>query len=291
MLKQKLKLVSNAENIFNFSQSTIDSYLIKSEDREKLISMVKLYLPRMRNHYSGNIMTKLLKNDLQSFDIVVLSKYPLYAAYNTSTRKIVVNMSEWSRKDILNVASADLYALIFYGYVCAYYSVNKLDKNLISSISNFISSMFFQLFSKQYGLSGSYLDLLPKMRYLITIYIMVSFFDIKQKAAYKLATGMAKVNYESLKMDLNKYNFSDIGSFIKVLSDSDILPGFDLYVFTSKMVKRFGVRSICLFEDSMRFMATMAGGSVTGVSIFPPYFEIFNSSVYKDIINYMAKKL
>jgi hypothetical protein len=253
--------------------------------------MVKLHLPRMKNHYSGSIMSKLLKNNLESYDIVNLPKYPLYAAYNTSTRKIVVNMSEWSRKDVLNIPSVDLYALMFYGYICAFYSVNKIDKSLIPSISNFISSMFFKIFSKQYGLSGSYQDLLPKMRYLITIYTMVSFFDIKQKNTYKLATGIAKVNYDSLNLDLNKYDFFDIGDFIKVLSDADIMPGFDLYTFTSKMLKRFGIKSLPLFEDPMRFMATMAGGSIPAVSIFPPYFEMFNSSIYKDIVNHMAKKL
>jgi hypothetical protein len=93
------------------------------------------------------------------------------------------------------------------------------------------------------------------------------FFGMNKKKAYVKASHVAKTQLGSI--DVDSYDLTNGKEFIKCLSESGILHGITTYEFASRMIRLFGSNSLPMFEDGMRFMATMAGSSVLGTSLFP----------------------
>ena len=291
MPKEKLSLLDNADNFFRFPQATIDQYKIADEDVTHILDSVRLFSNKIKDHFAYKTMTKQLNIDLSNFQFIDLPKYPLPAAFNIPTKKIIINTSVWGRRNILNIEPRDMYAVILYGYVCAYYSVLSMEKSLETTIANFISTIYIKMFAKKYGLVGSYQGELPRLRFFVTMFVMVSFFDKDPKTAAKGAANMSGVTSEQIGLDLNDYDFTVARDLVRVLSESGVLNGITTYEFVSSIMRRFTSVVIPMFEDPMRFMATMAASTIPSNSLFSNSIRLYNMGLYNRIIIDIEKRI
>lgn len=291
MAKDKLIFLDNTNNILDFPQGTIDAYKISDDDKSKIVQTLKLFSSKSKDHFANNTILRQIDNDFKHFDFIYLDKYPLPAAFNIKTKRIIINMKTWGNKDVLNIPPSDLYATILYGFVCAYYTVKNLDENDIEILSDFMSSIFIRMFAKKYGLMGSYAGEIPRLRFLVSTYVMVSFMNMPLNRAYIKASHLSKTTKDTFDVNLDDYDLRNGKEFIKCLSDSGVLHGLNTYEFASKIIRSFGPVSLPMFEDGMRFMATIAGSSVLGTSIYPISIERYSPKLYDKTITIISKAI
>jgi len=281
--KPKLLLMADIDNIFDYPQATVDAHKLGSIDIEKIADTIKLFLPKAKDHFSYDIINKQLTNNFKYFDFARL-KYPLPSAFNAKQGKVIINVSIWQKKDILNVDPRDIYSSLIYGYVCAYYSTKPLPMEDFETVLDYMTNVWIKLFAKKYGLIGSYVSEIPKFRFLINLHTLVSYFGMPQKLAYKKASNLAKINIDSFEINLDEYDFYNSKDLIRSLSDSGVLFGLSLHEFASMIIRYLGAVCLPMFEDGMRFMSTMAGASITSVTLFPPTIPRYNAKLYEKII-------
>jgi hypothetical protein len=289
--KDKLVFLNDTKNMFDFSQGTIDAYKLDDDDIDKIVQTLTLYSAKSKDHFANPAIQRQVANKFKNVDFVRIPKYPLPAVFNKRTKKIIINMNVWGRKDILNIPPQDLYAVLVYGYVCAYYTVKNIQEKDISIISDFMSSMFVRMFAKKYGLMGSYAGELPKLRFLVSTYVMVSFMGMSTQRAYVKSSHLAKTTKKAFDVDLNEYDFYSGKDFIRCLSDSGVLHGITTYEFASRMIRSFGAFSLPMFEDGMRFMATIAGSSILGTTMFPISLQRYSPKLYDKTITIISKAI
>lgn len=289
MPKEKLLLMANIDNVFSFPQATIDAHTLDKEDIQKIIDTTKLFLPKTSTNFAHNAIKRQIDNNLKNFDFIRM-KYPLPCSYNASTKRIVVNAGIWQKKDLLNVDPRDIYAVLVYSYVCAFYSAKPLDSDLMDAILDFMSNTWIKLFAKKYGLIGSYVSEIPKFRFLINLHTLVSFYGMQQQIAYKKAANFAKINKDAFDINLDDYDFYNTKDFIKATSDSGVLFGMSLHEFAATIIRYLGAVALPMFEDGMRFMATLGGSTVNSNTIFSTSISRYNIKLYERIIVSMEKR-
>ena len=99
---------------------------------------------------------------------------------------------------------------------------------------------------------------------MLSVYILASFFGIKDRDSYRLASSISVYNYDDIIDDLNKFDFSSINDFIKSLAHFNIMRGMDRYRFTGKIVRFTGINFLAAFEDPSRFMGVIAASNISG---------------------------
>jgi len=281
MVKKELSLLNNKPNIFNFPQSTIDSMKIDEEDRELFISSVKMFSARSKSHFTYKFVDYHLKNNFKAIDITKISKYPLLAVYNKPTKKIIINISALGKRSVGNINMRDLYTAVVYGHVCAYLSAGvEIPEKHAPLFCEYMAFVFLKNFSKMFGITGSYTDLIPMMKFLVYLYVYQSFFGVDIKKAVRLSSNLAKFDPKDLKIDLSDYNFSNFSDFLLSLSDSQITPGLTNYKFLDKMIRNIGTMNLPFFEDIMRFSSILNASTINGNSYFTPSFQMYNPSLY-----------
>ncbi len=62
MIKDKLTLLNGIPNIFDFPQSTIDSFKVDDSDREVFISTIKIFMTKSKNHFTSKFIDFHVKN-------------------------------------------------------------------------------------------------------------------------------------------------------------------------------------------------------------------------------------
>ena len=142
-----------------------------------------------------------------------------------------------------------------------------------------------RLFGKKYGIMASYQEMIPRLRFICITYILTSFYGINQKVAYKKATrsGMTAGDFN---INFSDYDLTNSRDLIKILSDSGVFPGIDLSFFIGYVLRNrnLGLTSVPMFEDEMRFMATLGASTLPSGGLFPPYLESFNSTLHRKIV-------
>jgi hypothetical protein len=284
MIKETLTLLNNTPNIFDFPQSTIDSFKIEESDREIFISTIKIFMAKAKNHFTNMFVDFHVKNDFKHVDIIRYTKYPLPAVYNRQTKRCVINLSAFGKRSVSNIESRDVYTLMVYGHVCSFLSAGvKIPIDGAEVFCEYITQMLLKIFAKAYGLSGSYVDLIPQFRFFTSLYIYTSFFGLSGKEAINRSTGFSRVDPKSFKTDLSKYDFNKIDDYLLAMSENEITPGLNIYKFLDRMIRNFGIFNLPIFEDLMRFSATMVASSINGNTYFSPSFQMYNPKFYLKI--------
>jgi len=289
--KETLVMVVNSPNLVSYPRASTDSHKIPELERSTIIQMMRILLPRI-NHYSVDFISKKTQRGFSDLDFVRLPKYPLLGAYNTKTKRSFVNLSIIGKKDISLINPRNLYSIIFYAYLTKTFTDHPLSKQLRTQIeiSDYLYNIFRTIFGKRYGIMAAYKEMIPKLRFIIITYVLVSFYGMNQKRAYDLADrgGADERDFEDV--DFNKYDFYNIEDFIKSLSEADVLPGFDRHTFAKSIMNDKRIQpaklsvSVPFFEDGMRFMATL-GAADTGLGdLFPSYMASYNERLYNRII-------
>jgi hypothetical protein len=282
--KLKLNLLNNIPNVFTQSQSTIDAFKVDEYDHENIIRTIKLLLHRI-NHFSTSLMVRKIEDNFDDVDFVRLIKYPLPAAFNIKTKRVLINLQVLGKKEITNIDPRTLYSVIFYGYLCKLYTLKPLKINTQIEVSDYFTDLLMKLFGKKYGIMASYQEMIPKLRFICITYILTSFYGIPQKVSYKKAV-RSRVTQKDFNIDFDDYDLSNARDFIKILSESGVFPGIDLSFFIGYVLKNrnLGLSSIPMFEDEMRFMATLGASTLPSGGLFPPYLEAFNASLHRKIV-------
>jgi len=290
MIHDELSLLNNKPNIFSFPQSTIDTLMVEDSDKELFLSSIKMFMPRMKSHFTYQFVKFHVDSNLKYIDIIKLTKYPLPSVFNTKTKKIIINIAALQKRSISNIEFRDLYAILVYSHVCLVMSLNKavIADKYMSTICQYMGFVFLKLFAKKYGITGSYIDKIPQFRFIVFSYIYMVFFNRSQNEAIKLASHLSKYNFEKMSVNMNDYDIRDFSQFLKLLSDGDITPGLNKYKFLEQVIRSFGVMNVPFFEDFMRFASIIVASSINGNSYFSISFHMFNPSYYNkvlDIIN------
>lgn len=292
MIKNTLELLEGKPNIFDFPQATIDNYKIDEMDKKLFKSSLQLFFDSKisKSHVSYKYIEFHLNNDLKYLDIVKFPKYPLPAVLNLNTRKIIVNISALEKRSISNLESKDLCSLILYAHTCGCLSTkDKIPDSSFNVFCEYFSAIFLKVFSRKFGITGSYIDLIPYLRFLVSLYICVSFFGFSLESSIIKAQSISKFNPKKLEVDLKSYNLNSIGDFIKLLDDCQITPGLNVYKFTDVMIKQFGVFNIVIFEDLMRCCSTLFASTVSGNNYFSLGFQIIQPKLFGKIVEVIDK--
>ncbi len=280
--KKNFSLLKNVPNIVSLPQSTIDTIKLDEYDINTIHQMLKLLLPRI-NHFSTNLMEKKLQNYFSDIDFVRFRNYPLVATFNEKTNRPIVNVNVFGKKEVSNIENRSLYSAILYAYLCKLFTLRPLKIQTYEDVSLFLSNMIMKIFGKKYGIMASYEDMIPKLQFIITSYVLVSFYNQKQQNVYSKASKYG-ASIKDFNVDINQYDLSDSKILIKLLSESGVFPGMLLIDFVASIVNRYGVLMIPFFEDEMRFMATLGASSMATGGLFPPYIEQFQKTIYIKLI-------
>lgn len=291
MIKEHLTII-NKPNILDLPQSTIDALSISPEDKDIFISSVKMFSNRAKNHSTYPYVLKYLKNNFNDVDIIYYNKHPQPAIYNKRTRRSIINIYSTTKKSVSNVNMRDLYTLTVYMNCCSVLSSKyTIDSGYSDIFAEYMGFVFLKLFAKKYGITGSYVDKIPSLKFLVFSYVYQSFFKIDSSQAYLRSSRLSKIKSDDIKIDLRDYNFSNFDDFLKSLSDSDVLPGINKYKFLDSLIRLFGVMNLVFFEDIMRFSSILISSSINGNSLFSPAYQMYNVSIYNKLLTIIEKTL
>lgn len=268
IIKDKFILLKDIPNVLDLSPNIVRANSIKNgQERTRVI--MGLMESRIE-HFTKKSVFSLVKNKKESFNIVYLPNYSLPVSYNKPTKTIIINLSSFGVRDISpnNPSPRDLYAALAYG-ICFEKLVTKkavVPERFAQVIVSYLLSTFVRIFGKEYGLLGIYSTQIPKFKFLISCYILTSFFGIKGNESFKLSMLSSGYDYTQEHDELKKYDFSNINEFIKALSELKVLPGISKYNFASKIYRFLGVGFLPVLEDCSRFISVMTASNVPGVT-------------------------
>lgn len=276
MISKNISLLKDIPNVVSLSQADVDDYKLDDDQIEQFYDNVRLFSIKAKNHITYKYVDFHLKNNFKYLDIVNIPKYPLLAVYNKNTKKCLVNISATLRSKVQNVEPRDLYTMVAYAHCCSTLTFNDINSSYYEPFCSYINFMFLKLFSKKYGITGSYTDLIPQFKYIVTMYILCKFFGFNPKESDKKSESLCHFDSSKLwkELDPKNYNFYSIKEVMTLLSDSGTCPGIGIYRFTETVVRLFGVMNLAIFDDLMRFCCAMFCSTINSNSFFPPNFQL-----------------
>lgn len=285
IVKNDFVLLKGVDNLLNLSDNQIKNYTV--ENGVKLVSNVIEMLERSTDHFTKkSIFSQLSKP--KEIAVVNIPNYSLHVSFNKPTKQIIFNLSPFN-VDTITAISPDprnIYAAMAYG-VCfkeTLFNLNRVKSNYSTVIISFLTSMFVQLFGREYGLLGKYSMQISRLKFLIGCYVLSSFFGTVKEQCYILAGRAASYNYREIEDELKKYNFSNIEDFIESLSDLKVLPGITKYHFTSRIFRLLSDVFLPGLEDFSRFISIITTSSIQGSTIVPRFLSRYNELEYSKIL-------
>ena len=294
MITKNIEIIRNIPNVVNISQADVDSYSVDDISKEQFYNSVDLFSSRAKNHYTYRYVKFHLDNNFKYIDIVNIKKYPLLAVYNTNTKKCLINIAASLKSKISNIDPRDMYTMICYGHCCSCLTVSDIPVDYAQFFCDYFSLMFLKLFAKKYGVTGSYVDLIPQFKYIVSVYILIKFFGLKFDIADKKAKAISKYDSKQLdsKVNLSNYNLGKLDHMLKLLSDSQVCPGIGMYRFTETVMRYYGVINLAIFEDIMRFCCSLFCCNINSNSFFPQTFQLaYSKTLFEKIIQITEKFL
>jgi len=295
-IKENFSILKGVPNILNLSKNQIDD--LTMEDSTPKHAYVALELKKsIIRHFALDKILDYVKNVKTTNDlgIIVNDQYPLVVSYSFKAHSKIVNISPFNSKDLARVSHMNLYASILYAYTFDSIVNGRLriPDNMVKAISNFWFSMFTQMFGRDYGLTGTYSSKLPGVKFLITLYLLISFFNRTQdKSTYRLSKQYSGYQYEDKEDILRQVDLSDFKGLIRSLSLTEVMPGFNIVKFTTKVHRMFdGIQILPGFEDLARFMSLIMTSSVEQQNIAKPFLNKYNKEAYMLMLNYMKGRL
>lgn len=276
MFSKNISLLKDCPNIISLSQSDVDSYKLDGDQQEQFYDGVKLFASKAKNHITYQYVDFHLKNNFKYIDLVNIPRYPLLAVYNKNTKRCLINISASLKTKVNNIDARDLYTMIMYGHCCSCLSTTEINSTYYEPFCSYMNYMLLKIFSKRYGITGSYSDLIPQFKYIISFYVLVKFFNFSLSESNKKAGSFAKFDSSKIWKNLkpSNYNFDDIKSIVKLLSDTGTCPGIGSYKFIETIVRLFGVMNLAIFEDVMRFCSALFCSTINSNSFFSPSFQL-----------------
>jgi hypothetical protein len=281
VIKEKFELIYRGSdevyNIVPLSKSTIRAYEIDKEDKEHLQMLGKSF-SRIKKHPSSDIVDANMKD-------VVFVKLPIYPlpGFVTKDGLAVANLSVIPVTLITDYTTSDIYSLLLYAISLKQYIVKKpFSPGNEINIANMIFSIFMKLFGKKSGLIGSFKHLIPKLQFLIFLYVSVSFMGFEQTNTLikKIGTTLY-MNPDELKLD--GYDFRRVRDFLAAINDNEII-SISENKFSSQIVATAGMSSLPMFEDISRFFATILVSDIPGTTQFSGFWSKVNTALFQKLV-------
>ena len=286
VIKDNFVLLKNVSNIMDLSESEIAK--LRVPNGFKLFESVMWMIEPALSHMNKADVFKFLDKKKEHIEIVSMSDYPLYIAYNKRNDKILINLFSFgvdtitpTRPDPKNLYAALLYGICFRNVVTGKYDIKT---SYFDTIVSFILSMVVQMFGREYGLIGKFSNEIPKLKFLISCYILTAFFGISRPEIYKSSMIVSGFNPKDYIDKLDEYDFNSIEDFIKSTSELGAMPGMTKFTFTAKCYRYLGINFLPALEDSSRFIASFAASSVAGNTIIPGFIYKYNKDAYLKIL-------
>lgn len=280
-IKSKFELIYKARgevyNLPPLSLSTLSAYRVTKEDFNYLTGLVKTF-NRVKSHPASRVVDK----EMDKLVVVNFEHYPL-SGFITTKKLMVVNLSPLPYKLIIDYTPPDVFSVFLYSIALKQF-INKkaFGKDNVISISLFIFSIFMKLFGKKAGLIGSYDYLIPKLKFLITLYVSVSFVGITQNDSLKNKISSYYMT-DHRELDLN-YDFSSTKQFLKAIDKNGVM-SITENTFSTEVINRFGVSALPMFEDVSRFYATLISSTVPGNSLYSGFLKKINTPLFDKLVN------
>lgn len=287
-IKKTFTLNKGVPNLLNLSKNDIAELSVKGG--LKLATSSLDILQKSIEHFSKNSVYRQISPELKNeIAIIYLEQYPLYVSYNIPTKQIIINLFPFGTNTITNVnpEPRNLYACIAYGICFKKLLEGKVvpKKIYFGPIASFITTLFVQIFGRQFGLLGRYSSNINLLKFLVSIYVLISFFGVEKNQAYKMAGTTSGVNPKEYIDQLNQYNFTEILNLIEALSDFKVLPGITNFFFIRKTITLLGMNFTLSLEDLSRFISSMMVCSIPSESIIPRFIAIkYNEDEFLKIL-------
>lgn len=286
-IKNKFELIYRTEgevyNVVPISKSTLSAYQVDKIDFNYLIGLVQAF-SRIRNHPTN----KFVEAHARECIVVKMDTYPL-PGFITNKNIPVINLSVLPVSLLSDYSSSDIFSLFLYSLALRSY----IDKKPFTSgeemlIANMIFSIFMKMFGKKSGLLGAYRDLIPRLKFLITLYAKIGMMgELQDRSTLNKA---ANLNFVDLNDVKTEYDFRSTIQFLKSINDNSIIP-ISEYKFSSSIITFAGMTSLPAFEDMSRFFATMLTSTISGNSQFSYYWSKVNSGLFNKIVDIAMKRL
>lgn len=293
MLTEKLQLMKNCVNVVSLSQADVDDFKLDEESIQQFKNSVDLVSKRAKNHLSYQYVKFHLDNDFKYLDIVKIPKYPMLAVYNKNTKHCLINISASLKSNVMNIDPRDLYTMTCYAHCCSCLTINQISSHYYEPFCSYMCLMLLKMFAKKYGITGSYVDLIPQFKYIVCVYILIKFFGMNFGEADKKAKAFSKFDSSNLfkRVKVDNYDLGKIDNMLNLMSDSNVCPGINLYKFLEIVIRQFGsVMNLAIFEDLMRFCCTLFCCTINGNSYFMPNFQLaYSQKDYDKIIQIIEK--
>jgi len=286
VIKEGFQLLPQTPSFLDFPPAELKSILVEKGPAQ-IYAVVKL-IERRIHHFTKTIVFDLLNNprSMERIHLVVYPEYRLPVSLNRPTKGIVINLSAFDTDDISRVDARNIYACLVYGL--SFRSLTSgVDASPVSfSIINYLLSVFVRLFGKKFGLLGIYAREINKLKFLISCYILTSFFGADKPRVYTVASSAAFFDYKPILDDLDKFDFSSIEDFIKSLSSLKVMPGINKYSFTSAFIKHFHLNFVPGLEDVSRFVSSLITASLKGSAVIPTFISSYNEDEFNKIVKF-----
>ncbi len=291
-IKQSFSLLKNTRNYIDVSERVLDSFSSEENSVVRLLNYIKIHESKMK-YKKKDYVIDYVRSNKDNFKVVVFDNYLLPITYNIKTKHIIINLKSFDKKTIVDVDYRTIFSCLVYG-ICFSKLVNK--KILISDsystlIINYLLSFFVRLFGKDYGLLGLYSQKIPKLKFLISVYILSSFFGYDSKSAYHKASQHAAYSYKEDVHQLDTFNFEDIIEFINCLDKMGIMPGLTKYSFMKKIITSISVNLVPALEDLSRFISSILCSSISGSSVIPSFIYRYNRIQYEKMVSIFSDQI
>lgn len=289
IIKDRLQLVANVPNVLSLSESVISSFYDPTRNSPRHIFVILELKKSSINHFTNDKIFDFVSDLRRRESLRVISfDYPLPVTYNRTSKQMIINLKSLGVRDVSGLSANNLYAAITYAYCFQSLIRNfEVSTSYYSQISNYFHSFYMQVFGKTYGLVSTYSSRIPILKFLVSCYVLQSFFGITGKEMFTLASRVSSVSIDDQKVF--SYDFSTPKEFVRSLSDFRVMPGITLVKFTSRLYRLFGINVLAMIEDCARFFSVLLTSSVPGSTIVPRILVKYNRVEYVNMLSILKR--
>jgi hypothetical protein len=265
-------------NVFEYSEDTLKAFELDKESVNYMKMLVKTYSAERKISFG-----KLILNNLDNCLVVKMDTYPL-PGFVTSKFKPVVNVFPINATLLSDYTPADVFACFSYSIILSQYMLNKsFNIRLEDQVSLFMDSCFMGMFGKKSGLIGSYRHLIPKMKFLVAMYVHKGLFGEDLTTEFMNNTASKYfLNYNDINLD---FDFSSIVGLIRSLNNNKVI-SISENLFSTSVINYGGINSLPMYEDLSRMFATMLMVLVRGNHLFSTYWHKKTKNIYEKMVTF-----
>lgn len=272
-------------NVFPGSSGTLGAYMVDEMTKNYLTTIAKAY---EKNRPSE--ITEIVAKRYNEIEFVDIPDYIL-PGFILKDFTPVVNLGVLNVRDITEYNPNDIFSMMVYSVSMSIYMGNNVfSLGIEDIIGAFYMAVFMKMHGKKSGLMSSYKELIPSLRFLISLYVRAGILQERVDEPYmKKLSSSYLIDHKQLKTD---YDFTKIESFLESVRDNRII-SISKNKFSNSIVNVGNVVSLPMFEDISRFFATILAGKISGNRLFSTYWYKFSKEITERVLFHgvrLAKK-